>query len=287
MALSVGEHLATRFSNTTSPRPPLTREAYYFVPSSEREAKTVNDYSASTYGDRIADVYDEFYISVNVSDRVDILEELAAGGRVLELGVGTGTYALPLAARGVEVHGIDASTAMVDKLRAKEGGEAMPVTIGDFADVEVEGAFSLIFVINNTFFMLTSQEEQIRCFQNVASHLNESGVFLVHAFVPDVSRYDDGQHLSARLPDLASVRLDVSVHDAVNQVVDFRHLHLTENGIRMYPGKLRYVWPSELDLMARLAGLRLQDRWADWERSPFTSQSGWHVSVYRRLASGN
>ena len=243
-------------------------------------------YTASTYGDRIADVYDDFYEPANVSERVDILAELAAGGRALELGIGTGTYALPLAAQGVEVHGIDASRAMVDRLRAKDGGEAMPVTIGDFADVDVEGTFSLVFVISNTFFMLTSQEEQIRCFENVASHLDQSGVFMVHAFVPDISMFDDGQHLSASLPDLASVRLDVSVHDALNQVVDFRHLHLTEEGIQMYPGRLRYVWPSEMDLMARLAGLRLRDRWADWRRSPFTAQSGSHVSVYGRSGSG-
>ena len=243
-------------------------------------------YTASTYGDRIAGVYDSFYRQVNVSERIDILSQLVAGGRVLELGIGTGTYALPLVGRGVEVHGIDSSEAMVDQLRAKGGGETVPVTIGDFADVDVEGTFSLIFVISNTFFMLTSQEEQIRCFANVASHLDESGVFLVHGFVPDVSRFDDGQHLSASLPDLASVRLDVSVHDAANQVVDFRHLHMTEKEIRMYPGRLRYAWPSELDLMARLAGLRLRHRWADWRRSPFTSQSPSHVSVYERLCSG-
>ena len=265
----------------------MSREAFCFVACSRREVRTVNEYSASTYGDRIAGVYDEFYRPANVSERVDVLAELAAGGRALELGIGTGTYALPLAARGVAVHGIEASRAMVDRLRAKEGGEVMPVTIGDFADVEVEGIFSLDFVINNTFLMLTSQEEQIRCFENVASHLHESGVFLVHTFVPDVSRFDEGQHLRASLPNLASVRLDVSIHDAVNQVVDFRHLHLTEDGIRMYPGRLRYVWPSELDLMARLAGLRLRERWGDWQRAPFTSQSGSHVSVYERASLGN
>ena len=158
----------------------------------------------------------------------------------------------------------------------------MPVTIGDFADVEVEGTFPLIFVVSNTFFMLTTQEDQVRCFENVASHLDESGVFLIHAFVPDVSMFDRGERLSADLPDLATVRLDVSVHDAMNQVVDFRHLHLTEERIRMYPGRLRYVWPSELDLMARLAGLRLRERWGDWHRSPFTAQSRSHVSVYER-----
>ena len=243
-------------------------------------------YTASTYGDRIAGVYDEFYKPANVSERVDILTELAAGGRALELGIGTGTYALPLAARGVDVHGIDSSRAMVDQLRAKEGGEAVPVTIGDFADVDVEGIFSLVFVISNTFFMLTSQDEQIRCFANVASHLDQPGIFLIHAFVLDVSMFGDAQHLSASLPNLASIRLDVSIHDAANQVVDFRHLHLTEEGIRMYPGRLCYVWPSELDLMARLAGLRLRHRWADWRRSPFNSQSRSHVSVYERLGSG-
>ena len=238
-------------------------------------------YTASTYGDRIAGVYDSFYRPVNVPERVDFLAGLAAGGRALELGIGTGTYALPLADRGVEVHGIDSSEAMVDQLRAKGGEETVPVTMGDFADVDVEGGFALIFV-----FMLTSQEQQIRCVANVASHLDESGLFLVHGIVPDVSRFDDGQHLSASLPDLDSVRLDVSVHDAANQVVDFRHLHITEEGIRMYPGRLRYAWPSELDLMARLAGLRLRHRWADWRRSPFTSQSPSHVSVYERLGSG-
>lgn len=246
----------------------------------------MNEYSTATYGDRIAGVYDEFYRPANVAARVDALVELAAGGRALELGIGTGTYALPLAARGLEVHGIEASRAMVARLRAKAGGAALPVTIGDFADVAVVGAFALVFVINNTFLMLTSQEEQVRCIANVASHLDESGVFLVHAFVPDVSRYDENQHLRASLPDLASIRLDISIHDAVKQRIDFRHLHLTEEGIRMYPGRLRYVWPAELDLMARLAGLRLRARWGDWQRAPFTSQSGSHVSVYEKAGSG-
>ncbi len=242
----------------------------------------MEEYTASTYGNRIAGVYDEFYRPVDVAERVDVLDDLAAGGRALELGIGTGTFALPLAARGVEVHGIEISEAMVEQLRAKEGGAGMPITVGDFADVGVEGTFSLIFVIFNTFFMLTEQEEQIRCFENVASHLDESGVFLVHAFVPDVSMFDRGQHVSGDLADLATVRMDVSIHDSMNQVVDFRHIDLTEEGIRMYPGRLRYAWPSELDLMARLAGLRLRDRWADWRRSPFTSQSRSHVSVYEK-----
>ena len=245
----------------------------------------MDEYTASTYGDRIAGVYDEFYRPANVPERADVLAELAAGGRALELGIGTGTFSLPLAERGVDVHGIEISDAMVDQIRAKEREKSLQITIGDFADVEVEGTFSLIFVISSTFFMLTDQEDQIRCFENVAAHLDESGVFLVHAFVPDVSMFDKGPHISGDLPDLASVRMDVSVHDAMIQVVDFRHLHLTQEGIRMYPGRLRYVWPSELDLMARLARLSLRKRWADWRRSEFTSQSRSHVSVYERVGS--
>ena len=209
-----------------------------FIQRSNKERCELDEYTAATYGDRIAGVYDDFYRSVNVQERVDILEELADGGRALELGIGTGAFALPLAARGVDVHGIEISEAMVSQIRAKEGGESLLVTIGDFADVEVEGAFSLIFVIFNTFFMLTDQEEQIRCFENVAAHLDESGVFLVHAFVPDVSMFDKGTHISGDLPDLASVRMDVSVHDAMNQVVDFRHLHLYGRGNPNVPRKV-------------------------------------------------
>ena len=240
------------------------------------------DYTAATYGDRMAGVYDSFYGSVDVEARMDVLEELAAGGRALELGIGTGSFALPLAARGVDVHGIEISEAMVEQLRSKEGGATLPVTIGDFADVVVEGTFSLIYVINNTLFMLTEQEEQVRCFENVAARLDEPGVFLVDAFVPDVTRFDRGQEVRARLPDLETVRLDVSTHDPMQQLVDFRHVLLSEEGIRVFPARLRYAWPAELDLMARLAGLRLRERWGDWDRSAFTSKSEGHVSVYER-----
>ena len=230
----------------------------------------------------MAGVYDRFYEPVDVEARMDVLEVLAAGGRALELGIGTGEFALPLAARGVEVHGIDISEAMVEQLKAKEGGTGVPVTIGDFADVEVDGTFSLIYVINNTLCMLTEQEAQVRCFANAAAHLDESGVLLVDAFVPDVTRFDRGQEVRARLPDLETVRLDVSTHDPMRQLVDFRHVLVSEEGIQVYPAQLRYIWPSEMDLMARLAGLRLRERWGDWRRGRFTSKSQGHVSVYER-----
>ena len=144
----------------------------------------MSDYTAATYGDRIADNYDRM---VTGTAPVEALERLAGGGRALELGIGTGRVALPLAARGVDVHGIEASEAMVAKLRAKPGGDAIPVTIGDFADFRVDGTFELVFAVFNTFFMLTSQEQQVQCFTRVAEHLGSGGVFLIEAFVPDSS----------------------------------------------------------------------------------------------------
>ena len=154
-------------------------------------------YEPPTYGDRIADVYDEWYAELDPASAVELLAELAGDGRVLELAIGSGRIALPLAARGVEVHGIDASERMVERLRAKPGGEAIPVTMGDFADVPVEGTFRVVFVAFNTFFALPDQEAQIRCFERVAAHLDGEGVFVLEAFVPDLARYDRGQRVSS------------------------------------------------------------------------------------------
>ena len=246
----------------------------------------VNEYTPATYGDRIADVYDQIYQPTDVTDCISMLSELASRGRALELGIGTGRIAIPLAAKGAEVHGIDSSKAMVAQLRVKECEREIPITIGDFADVDVDGTFSLIFVVANTFFALTSQDDQIRCFENVASKLDERGVFLIEAFVPDVSVFSEGNHMRARPLDLSSVKLDVTVYDRMNQIVDTRTLRLSEEGIETYPFRLRYVWPSEMDPMARLAGFRLLERWADWRRSPFTSESRSHVSLYMKNSRG-
>ena len=158
----------------------------------------MDDYGPETYGERVADVYDEWYAPPNTQAECDFLAELAAGGRALELGIGTGRVAIPLAARGIEVHGIDASPAMVAQLRAKPGGSDIPVVVGDMADVPVDGKFGLVFIVFNTFFMLTSQAEQIRCLRNVAAHLAPDGRFVLHAFVPDPSRIERGQDLSVR-----------------------------------------------------------------------------------------
>jgi hypothetical protein len=156
------------------------------------------------------------------------------------------------------------------------------VTIGDFADVGVDGEYALIFVVFNTFFGLLTQEDQIRCFKNVASHLEQSGVFVVEAFVPDLSRYPRGQNVSAARVQEDRVMLDASRHDPVNQRIVSQHIMIGEAGVQLYPVHLRYAWPSELDLMAQLAGLRLRERWGGWKREPFTASSTSHVSIYER-----
>jgi SAM-dependent methyltransferase len=242
----------------------------------------MDDYGPSTYGDRIADVYDAwFHPPSDPAAAVDFLAELAGSGPAIELAIGTGRIALPLAARGVEIRGIDASTAMVDKLREKPGGTDIPVTMGDFADVAVEGRFRLVFVVFNTLFALLTQEDQRRCLRNVADHLTDDGVFVVEAFVPDIARFDRGQRVDARQVELGRAFLEVSRHDAGNQRVSSQLVVLQETGFRMFPVELRYVWPSELDLMAELAGLKLRERWGGWNREPFTGELT-HVSVYER-----
>ena len=243
----------------------------------------MTDYDAATYGDRIADVYDDWYVPrFDTTAVVDTLADLARGGHVLELGIGTGRIALPLAERGVEVHGVDASEAMVARLRAKPGGADIPVTIGDFAELEVDGTFSLIFIAFNTLFGLLSQDDQVTCFCNVAVHLAEDGLFAIEAFVPDVARFDRGQRTQATLVEPDQVMIDVSQHDPVGQLVRSQHVVIGEAGVKLYPVYIRYAWPSELDLMARLAGLRLRHRWGSWDREPFTAASSQHVSVYER-----
>jgi SAM-dependent methyltransferase len=238
-------------------------------------------YRPETYGDRIADVYDAMMAGLpDPADCVDRLAELAGAGPALELGIGTGRVALPLAARGVPVHGIDASAAMVERLRARPGGDAIPVTFGDFAGVPVEGRYRLVYVVFNTFFALLTQDDQLRCFAAVADRLAPGGAFLLSGFVPDPTLYSGGQSVRTTEVGLDRARLDLARHDPVAQRVDFQHVVLTEAGVRLYPGALRYAWPSELDLMARLAGLRLRERWGGWRREPFGADSGLHVSVY-------
>jgi SAM-dependent methyltransferase len=243
----------------------------------------MESYDAATYGERVADIYDDLYGDrQDTASMVAFLEEKARGGRALELAIGTGRVALPLAARGIRVDGVDVSPAMVSKLRAKPGGEAISVTMGDFADVPVEGRYQLVYLVFNTLFALLTQDDQLRCFENVAGHLTDDGVFVIEAFVPDLRRFERDQHVGATAVRVDQVQLEVSRHDAVAQRVDSSHVIFSGGGVRLYPVAVRYAWPSELDLMARVAGLRLVERWEGWTREPFRGTSDTHVSVYGR-----
>jgi len=241
----------------------------------------MKDYTAETYGETCADVYDDWHGGLDEAT-VPALSELARGGSVLELGVGTGRVAIPLASAGIEVQGIDASPAMVARMRAKPGGERVRASIGNFADVAAEGEFALVFVVFNTFFMLLTQEEQVRCLRNVAARLAPGGVFLLEAFVPDLSRYGEGHPPKIVSVTNEWVTLDASQLDAARQHVTSQKVVLTDGAVRLYPIQIRYAWPSELDLMAQLAGLRLRERWAGWRRESFDSRSVKHVSLYER-----
>jgi SAM-dependent methyltransferase len=244
-----------------------------------------DDYTDATYGDRIAEIYDERYVGAFANDTdnaVSFLRELAGNGPALELGIGTGRIALPLAEAGVVVHGIDASEAMLAALKAKPGGQGVPVTVGSFADFSLQTRFRLVYVVFNTFFGLLTQDEQVSCFEATARHLMPGGVFAMQAFVPDVTRFDDhNQRVAAESVGIDEVALETSTHDPFAQRTDSAYVVIRDGTVRMYPVRIRYAYVSELDLMARLAGLRLQERWAGWDREPYPSRSWNHVSVWQ------
>ena len=242
----------------------------------------MKDYEPTmSFGEDVARVYDDEPRG-DEDAAVAFLERLAGDGAALELAVGTGRIALPLAARGIRVDGIDLSPAMVEQLRAKPGGERLSVTIGDFADVPVPGAYSLIYVVFNTFFNLLTQEDQVRCFENVAPHLTGDGSFVIEAGSP-ASFYQlrNDQYVEAESVEVAQVRLDLLRHDPAKQMIDESHVSLSSEGVRLNPIVQRYAWPAELDLMARIAGLRLKERWDGWNHEPFTGKRN-VVSVYGR-----
>jgi SAM-dependent methyltransferase len=241
----------------------------------------MNFYGDETYGERVAAVFDDWYGDYD-ADAINVLAELAGNGRALELGVGTGRIALPLLARNVEVHGVDSAPSMLSRLRAKPQGERVPVTLGNFADVSIDGEFAIVYVVFNTFFALSSQDEQVRCFRNVAKQLIPGGCFVIEAFVPDLRRFNGEQVNRATKVTADRVELDVGQHDSVEQRVNSQKVVITDGQINLYPVQIRYAWPSELDLMAQLAGLRLRERWSDWQRNPFNSESKKHISIYER-----
>ena len=236
------------------------------------------------FGERVAARYDEstdkMFDPDVVEPTVDFLAQLAHGGRALELGIGTGRIGLALARRGVPVHGIELSNAMVERLRSKPGGQDIGVTIGDFATARVDGAFSVAYLVFNTIMNLTTQAEQVACFRNVAAHLDPGGCFVIEVGIPDLQRLPPGERFVVF--DGSETRWGIDEYDVANQGLISHHFEVRRDKVEKSSGSFRYVWPAELDLMAQLAGMTLRERWAGWKRELFTSESRQHVSVWEK-----
>ena len=233
---------------------------------------------AATYDEDSAERFD----AAVLEPAVDFLAELAGSGSALEFAIGTGRVALPLAQRGVPVHGIDMSAAMVERLRAKPGGGDIPVTIGDFATTRVDGSFSLICLVYNTIGNLTTQEAQVACFRNAAVHLEPGGTFVVEVGVPELQRLPPGE--TGQVFHMGEDRWGIDEYDVARQGLISHHFWIQEGRAEHFSMPFRYVWPSELDLMAQLAGMTLRERWEGWTKDPFTSESRSHVSVWEKPA---
>jgi SAM-dependent methyltransferase len=238
------------------------------------------------FGERVAERFDERYAPLAdpavVDPLVAFLADLARDGAALELGIGTGRIALPLAQRGVRVHGIDLSEAMVARLRAKPGAKQVGVTVGDFATTTVEDRFSVAYVVANTIMNLTTQDEQVACFQNAAAHLEPNGCFVIEVLVPRLQRLPPGETFQPFA--VEPTHLGFDEYDVVSQGVVSHHYWIDDGKVDVISPPFRYVWPSELDLMARLAGMTLRERWGGWKREPFTGDSNKHVSVWEKSA---
>src|SRR5919197_733169 len=230
------------------------------------------------FGEAVAATYDETSTEMFdpgvVEPTVDFLAGLAGDGRALELGIGTGRIALPLAGRGVGVHGIELSLAMVERLRAKPGGDAIDVTIGDFATAKAPGRYRLAYLVYNTIENLTSQDRQVACFRNVAEHLDPDGLFVIEVTVPDLQRLPPGERFVVF--DASPTHWGIDEYDVASQGLVSHHFEIRDGEIGLSSTPFRSVWPAELDLMARLAGMRLRERWAGWKHEPFTSASRKH-----------
>ena len=236
------------------------------------------------FEERVAARFDERYANLEapevVDPMVDFLADLAAGGAALEFGLGTGRIALPLAHRGVKVHGIELSRAMVARFREKPGADQIGVTIGDFATTTVEGTFSLVYLVANTIMNLTTQDEQVACFGNAAAHLEPGGCFLIEVLVPGLQRLPPGETFQPF--DVSPTHVGFDEIDVVSQSLTSHHYWIEDGNVEVFSPPFRYVWPAELDLMARLAGMTLRDRWGGWKREPFTSESTKHVSMWEK-----
>ena len=240
------------------------------------------------FNKRVAATYDDDVDSFSpeaVEPVIDFLAELAGSGRALEFGIGTGRIALPLAMKGIEVHGIDLSKAMLTKLAEKTGGDRIPITQGDFATTSCGVSFSLVYLIFNTIMNLTTQDAQVRCFQNAASHLDPGGSFVVEVMVPALQLLPHGE--TNHVFDLRDDHWGIDTYDVVSQSLRSHHLRVRNQKVELSSIPFRYVWPSELDLMARIANLRLKARWGGWKKEPFINTSRYHISVWAKPHEGN
>jgi SAM-dependent methyltransferase len=239
------------------------------------------------FDERIAKSYEakwpEIFEPEVVDAAVSFLADLAGSGAALELGVGTGRIALPLSRRGVRVHGIELSPAMVAEMQTKPGADAIGVTIGDFATTRVEASFDVAYLVRNTIMNLTTQEEQVQCFINVAAHLRPGGLFVIEVTVPQLQRLPPGE--TVRAFTVTPTHLGFDEYDVATQIAFSHHYWVVDGELETFSAPFRYVWPSELDLMARLAGMRLRERWSDWNREPLTSESRSHISVWEKTPS--
>jgi len=237
------------------------------------------------FDERIAKSYEDKWPDLHtpemVNPAVDFLFGLVGTGPALELGIGTGRIALPLSQRGVLVHGIELSPAMVEQLRSKEGSEEIGVTMGDFSTAEVEGTFKLAYLVRNTITNLTSQEQQVACFCNVAAHLEPEGCFVIEVYVPELRRLPPGESVHAFT--VTPTHLGFEEYDVATQIAYSHHYWVVDGQLETFSAPFRYVWPSELDLMAHIAGMRLRERWSDWDREPFTGESRSHISVWEKV----
>ncbi|WP_204068008.1 class I SAM-dependent DNA methyltransferase [Planobispora siamensis] len=243
----------------------------------------------NSFDERIAETYEvkwpELFDPAVVDPAVSFLADLARSGTALEFGIGTGRIALPLNRRGVRVHGIDLSSAMLARLRTKPGSADIDVTTGDFATTKVNATFTLVYLVRNTITNLTTQDEQVECFRNAAAHLEPGGCFVIENYVPELRRLPPGQTIHPFT--VSPEHLGFEEYDVASQIAISHHYWVVADRLEIFSSPHRYAWPSELDLMARIAGMTLRERWAGWKRTPFTSDSRSHVSVWQKAEAGD
>lgn len=238
-----------------------------------------------TFGELYAEEYDELHDPGTTEDCVNLIAELAQGRTILELAIGSGRVALPLKSKGFDICGFDASPEMLELLKRKPGGSEIETWVADMADFALDRKFGFAFLVFNTLYNLTTQSAQVSCFQRVADHLEPGGLFLVEAFMPYREGFERDQSLQAKRVSISTVWLEAAKHDPVTQTVDYQRIRITEDGSQLMPLAMRYVWPSELDLMAALAGLEPVEKWGGWHKQPLTASSDMYVALYARPAA--